>query len=89
MSRDQTIGAIILVASLIGLAVYAVLLYFYALLVLEITAFLAVAAILLILTWIGWTMATTPPPTPLEAAASSSEPTTTASNAINEPKKAE
>jgi predicted DNA-binding transcriptional regulator len=48
------------------------LLYAYSIVVLQITAFIAVAGVLVILAWIGWTMATTPPPAPLEP-----EPVTT------------
>jgi predicted DNA-binding transcriptional regulator len=59
-------GAAILVISLVVIVVYAWLLYSYALIVLQITAFVAVAGVLLILAWIGWTMATTPPPAPIE-----------------------
>jgi predicted DNA-binding transcriptional regulator len=66
MNKDQGIGAVILVASIIGLIVYAWLLYAYAIVVLQITAFVGVAAVLVIAAWIGWTMATTPPPAPLE-----------------------
>jgi len=66
MNRDQSIGAVILLVSVVGIAVYAWLLYAYSILVLEVTAFIAVAAILVIAAWIGWTMATTPPPAPLE-----------------------
>jgi predicted DNA-binding transcriptional regulator len=66
MNKDQGIGAAILVASIIGVIVYAWLLFTYAIVVLQITAFIAVAAILVIAGWIGWTMATTPPPAPLE-----------------------
>ena len=66
MSKDQTIGAVILAGGIVGIVVYAWLLYAYAIVVLQITAFLAVAGILVILAWIGWTMATTPPPAPLE-----------------------
>jgi predicted DNA-binding transcriptional regulator len=39
----------------------------YSIVVLQVTAFIAVAGILVILAWIGWTMATTPPPAPLES----------------------
>ncbi len=51
-------------------------------LILQITAFLAIAMILGIIAWIGYTMATTPPPEPLDIgetpeAASTPEPTTT------------
>ena len=66
MNKDQGIGAVLLVASIAGIVVYAWLLFAYAILILQITAFVAVAAVLVIAAWIGWTMATTPPPAPLE-----------------------
>jgi predicted DNA-binding transcriptional regulator len=66
MNKDQGIGTVILVASIIGVIVYAWLLFTYAIIVLQVTAFVAIAAVLVILAWIGWTMATTPPPAPLE-----------------------
>ena len=66
MNKDQAIGAVILAGSVVGLLVYTWLLYAYAVVVLQITAFIAVAAVLVIMAWIGWTMATTPPPAPLE-----------------------
>jgi predicted DNA-binding transcriptional regulator len=66
MNKDQGIGAVLLVASIIGVIVYAWLLFAYPIVVLQITAFIAVAAILVIAAWIGWTMATTSPPAPLE-----------------------
>lgn len=78
MNKDQSIGVIILVASVVGILVYAWLIYTFPLIVLQITAFLAVAAVLVILAWIGWTMATTPPPTPLEPELMSPEPSATA-----------
>jgi predicted DNA-binding transcriptional regulator len=65
MNKDQGIGAFILVASIIGVIIYAWLLFAYAIVVLQITAFIAVAAVLVIAAWIGWTMATTPSPAPL------------------------
>jgi predicted DNA-binding transcriptional regulator len=74
MNKDQAIGAVLLVAGIVGIIIYAWLLFAYAIVVLQITAFIAVAAVLVILAWIGWTMATTPPPAPLEP-----EPTTTPS----------
>jgi predicted DNA-binding transcriptional regulator len=67
MNKDQGIGAVILVASIVGIVVYTWLLFTYAILILQITAFVAVALVLVISAWIGWTMATTPPPAPLEA----------------------
>jgi predicted DNA-binding transcriptional regulator len=72
MNKDQGIGAMILVASIAGIVVYAWLLSTYAIVILQMTAFIAVAAVLVIAAWIGWTMATTPPPAPLEP-----EPVTT------------
>ncbi len=66
MSRDQLFGAVICAVSAVGIVVYGWLLYAFPLAVLQITAFLAVALVLVIMTWIGWTMATTPPPAPLE-----------------------
>jgi predicted DNA-binding transcriptional regulator len=72
MNKDQGIGAVLLVAGIVGVVMYAWVLYAYAIVVLQITAFIAVAAVLVILAWIGWTMATTPPPAPLEP-----EPVTT------------
>ena len=64
MNKDQGIGAVLLVASIVGVVVYAWLLFTYAIVILQITAFVAVAAVLVIAAWIGWTMATTPPPLP-------------------------
>ena len=54
MNKDQGIGAVILVASIIGVIVYAWLLFAYAIVVLQITAFIAVAAVLVIagLDWV-------------------------------------
>ena len=68
MNRDQVIGALILVASVIGIIVYGWILFFteWTILLLQITGFVAVAAVLGILAWIGYTLATTPPPKPIE-----------------------
>jgi len=66
LSKDQAIGAVILIGSVVGIALYGWLIYAFALVVLQVTAFLVVAAVLVILAWIGWTMATTPPPEPIE-----------------------
>ena len=65
---DRAVGAAVLVGSLVGLGVYFYLLFLspWALLVIQLSAFLAVAAVLFIVAWIGYTMATTPPPAPLE-----------------------
>ena len=68
MSRDQVIGALILAASVIGIVIYGWILFFteWTMLLLQLTGFVAVAAILGILAWIGYTLATTPPPKPVE-----------------------
>ena len=68
MNRDQVIGALILVASVIWIIVYGWILFFteWTTLLLQITGFVAVAAVLGILAWIGYTLATTPPPKPIE-----------------------
>jgi len=65
---DRAVGAAVLVGSLVGLGVYFYLLFLspWAWLVIQLSAFLAVAAILFIVAWIGYTLATTPPPAPLE-----------------------
>lgn len=77
MNKDQGIGAVILLASVAGIVLYAWLIYAFTILVLQITAFVAVAGILGIAAWIGWTMATTPPPAPFEPEPASPEPSTT------------
>jgi predicted DNA-binding transcriptional regulator len=70
MARDRVIGAALVVGAIIGVIVYGLLVFAFgraiSLLVLEISAFVAVLAILAILGWIGYVMATTPPPVPLE-----------------------
>ncbi len=68
MSNDKIIGGAMLVGSLTGIGIYFWLLFIteWADLTLKASAFLAVTAILLIVAWIGYTLATTPPPVPLE-----------------------
>ncbi len=70
MANDRTLGGGILGGSILGILVYGVLLIYFTTLILEVTAFLAVAVLLGILAWIGWTMATTPPPEPMPETAS-------------------
>ncbi|MDA4124001.1 MAG: transcriptional regulator [Thaumarchaeota archaeon] len=65
MANDKLIGGGILAGSIIGVIVYGLLIWYWTVLVLEISAFLAVFALLAILGWIGYTMATTPPPEPI------------------------
>ena len=68
MNRDRLLGFLILAASIIGVVAFGWLLFFtrWALLALQITVFIAVAAVLAILGWIGYTLATTPMPKPIE-----------------------
>ena len=68
MSRDQVFGVLILLASLLVGVGYFYLIFFseWVLLTIQLTAFVAVAAVLFILGWIGYTLATTPPPMPIE-----------------------
>lgn len=79
MAKDRAVGAALVVGAVLGIIIYGILMFYnggIALLVLKITAFVAVAAILVILGWIGYVMATTPPPMPLEP-----EPAQSASSA--------
>jgi predicted DNA-binding transcriptional regulator len=68
MSRDQAVGAILCIGSLIGILAYGWLVFAseWAMLTLQLTGFIAVGAVLGILAWIGYTLATTPPPKPIE-----------------------
>lgn len=68
MSRDQVIGYLLLAASAVVIIVYGWLVFAteYALLILKLTGFIAVAGVFGILAWIGYTLATTPPPKPIE-----------------------
>jgi predicted DNA-binding transcriptional regulator len=82
MSKDQVMGLAIFVLSVLGIILYGWFVYGWPLITLQITAFLAVALVLVIAAWIGYTMATTPPPAPLEPIPTSvaSEPTSTATD---------
>ena len=53
MNKDQAIGGIILSVSAVGIGVYAWLLYAYSIAVFQVTAFIAVAGVLVIAAWIG------------------------------------
>ncbi|MEM2291861.1 MAG: transcriptional regulator [Nitrososphaerota archaeon] len=68
MNRDQAIGALVLVASVAGILVYAWLVLFspWTILILQLTALIAVGGVLGILAWMGYALATTPPPKPIE-----------------------
>jgi len=66
--NDRVLGGGILLGSLVGLALYFYLVFVspWSFLVIQISAFAAVAAVLVIVAWIGYTLATTPPPKPIE-----------------------
>lgn len=68
MNRDTLIGVVVLVLSITGIVAYNWLLFFtdWSLIVLKLTAFIAVTGVLAIIAWIGYTLATTPPPKPIE-----------------------
>jgi len=70
MSKDQAIGALLMLGSIIVCAIYVYALFIcgqeIALLVLKLTGTVAVLGVLGILAWIGYTLATTPPPPPIE-----------------------
>jgi len=68
MNRDQAYGILLLIASVFGIIVYGWLVFLteWKLLVLQVTGFTAIAGILGILSWIGYTLATTPSPKPIE-----------------------
>jgi predicted DNA-binding transcriptional regulator len=68
MSKDQSIGALVLVVCVLAVVAYGWLVFLsgWSLLALELTGFIAVGGILAIGAWIGWTMATAPALKPLE-----------------------
>ena len=68
MADDKVLGGVILVGSLAGIVIYFWLLFMspWAWLTIQVSAVLAVGMCLLIMAWIGYTLATTPPPMPLK-----------------------
>lgn len=68
MNTDQGLGGLLLIISFIGIVLYGWLIFLseWADIVLKLTGFIAVAGVLIIVAWIGYTLATTPPPQPLE-----------------------
>lgn len=67
MAKDQILGIVIFIASILAIFLYLWLflvgLWWWALVV---PMFVAVVGILAIMAWIGWTIARTPPPKPVE-----------------------
>jgi len=68
MQRDKAIGVGLMAVGVIGILLYGWLVFFspWQVLILQLTAFVAVAAVLGILAWVGYALATTPPPKPIE-----------------------
>jgi predicted DNA-binding transcriptional regulator len=68
LGRDQQIGALLLLGGVLGIVIYGWLVFFspWSQVVMQVTMFAAVSAVLGVLAWIGYTLATTPPPKPLE-----------------------
>jgi len=66
--RDQIIGVLLTMLSVIVVVVYGWILFFseWTLLLIQVTLMIAVAGLAGILAWIGYTLATTPPPKPIE-----------------------
>jgi predicted DNA-binding transcriptional regulator len=88
LANDRALGGAILGGSIIGIIIYAVLLFYYSIIILEITAFLGVVVLLGILAWIGWTMATTPPPEPItDVSPPASAPSTQSGEKTEQPPK--
>jgi len=58
VGKDQAVGALLLIVGVLGIVVYAYLVFLteYALLVLKLTGFVAVGGVLAILAWIGYTL---------------------------------
>jgi predicted DNA-binding transcriptional regulator len=68
MHRDKAIGVGLIAVGVIGILFYGWLVFFspWQVFILQLTAFVAVAAVLGILAWVGYALATTPPPKPIE-----------------------
>jgi predicted DNA-binding transcriptional regulator len=71
LHKDQFVGAALMTASLIVVIAYVWLVFFPPLtgadiFMLKLTGTVAVAGVFGILSWIGYTLATTPPPKPIE-----------------------
>ena len=85
MANDRTVGAGILLGSIVGILLYIYLIITYPLIVLMITALVGVVLILGIMAWIGYTMATAPPPSPVEEETESETAEGSSTEQSNEP----
>lgn len=68
MHRDKVVGLALMAIGVAGILIYSWLVFLspWQFLILQLTAFIAVAAVLGILAWVGYALATTPPPKPIE-----------------------
>lgn len=71
VQKDRLIGTLLIATSIVAVAVYLWLLFIppiagVDIILIKITAAVAIVAIFGILGWIGYTLATTPPPKPIE-----------------------
>ncbi|AAL62868.1 transcriptional regulator [Pyrobaculum aerophilum] len=68
MHRDKVVGLALMAIGVAGILIYGWLVFLspWQFLILQLTAFIAVAAVLGILAWVGYALATTPPPKPIE-----------------------
>ena len=68
MHRGQAMGVVLAFVSVLGIAIYGYLLFLtaYDILLMKLTAFIAVSGVLGILAWIGYVLATTPLPKPIK-----------------------
>lgn len=71
VSKDQVIGAILMIISVIVIVVYIWLTFLppwpnIDIVVLKLTGTVAIGGVFGVLAWIGYTLATTPPPKPIE-----------------------
>jgi len=65
---SRAIGVGLMAVGVIGILLYGWLVFFspWQVLILQLTAFMTVAAVFGILAWVGYALATTPPPKPIE-----------------------
>lgn len=68
MHRDKVVGLALMAIGVAGILIYGWLVFLspWQFLILQLTAFIAVVAVLGILAWVGYALATTPPPKPIE-----------------------
>ena len=68
MHRDKVVGLALMAIGVAGILIYGWLVFLspWQFLILQLTAFIAVVAVLGILAWVVYALATTPPPKPIE-----------------------